>query len=121
VRWLYGAALCGFTALIAAWQAWNAWRALTPFLIDALGLALLAVLGAALARLSLRASPPGRWSFLLAWLMLALGGYALAVRALVALRGELPAESRWPTVRLNEHHELIKRSLEEYWKREGVR
>ena len=89
VRWLYGAALCGFIVLIAAWQAWNAWRALTPFLMDALGLALLAVLSAVLARFSLRASPPGRWSLLLAWPALVLGGYMLAVYALVALRGEL--------------------------------
>ena len=38
-----------------------------------------------------------------------------------ALRGELSAESRWPTVRLNEHHQMVLRSLEEYWKKEGAR
>lgn len=48
--------------------------------------------------------------------------YELIVEnAVAAMKGKLPAGSAWPSVRLNEHHRLVKRSLEEYWKREGVR
>lgn len=45
----------------------------------------------------------------------------LVENAEAAFKGRLPDGSHWPTVRLNEHHRLVKRSLEEYWKREGVR
>jgi 2-oxoisovalerate ferredoxin oxidoreductase alpha subunit len=38
-----------------------------------------------------------------------------------ALKGRLEQETRWPTVRLNEHHLVMKKGLEEYWKKEGVR
>lgn len=38
-----------------------------------------------------------------------------------ALAGKLAPETTWPTVRLNEHHLVSKRGLEEYWKKEGVR
>jgi len=38
-----------------------------------------------------------------------------------ALQGKLEPGTRWPTVRLNEHHALIKSSLEEFWKKEGIR
>jgi pyruvate/2-oxoacid:ferredoxin oxidoreductase alpha subunit len=38
-----------------------------------------------------------------------------------ALKGKLEQETRWPAVRLNEHHQVSKKGLEEYWKREGVR
>ena len=38
-----------------------------------------------------------------------------------ALSGKLQPESTWPTVRLNEHHRVSKRGLEEYWKKEGVK
>lgn len=37
-----------------------------------------------------------------------------------ALKGKLKQETRWPTVRLNEHHLVSKKGLEEYWKKEGV-
>jgi pyruvate/2-oxoacid:ferredoxin oxidoreductase alpha subunit len=37
-----------------------------------------------------------------------------------ALNGKLAPESNWPSLRLNEHHRVSKRGLEEYWKREGV-
>jgi len=37
-----------------------------------------------------------------------------------ALKGKLEQETRWPAVRLNEHHKVIKKGLEEYWKKEGV-
>ncbi len=45
----------------------------------------------------------------------------IADNAAAAAEGRLPAGSNWPSVRLNEHHHLVKRSLEEYWKKEGVR
>jgi len=38
-----------------------------------------------------------------------------------ALKGKLEQETRWPAVRLNEHHQVSKKGLEEYWKKEGVR
>lgn len=58
-------------------------------------------------------------------LITGLGGrdvpYELIVENMEAdLRGELPKESYWPSVRLNEHHRLVKKSLEEYWRKEGV-
>jgi pyruvate/2-oxoacid:ferredoxin oxidoreductase alpha subunit len=37
-----------------------------------------------------------------------------------ALNGKLAPESNWPSLRLNEHHRVSKRGLEEYWKKEGV-
>jgi pyruvate/2-oxoacid:ferredoxin oxidoreductase alpha subunit len=38
-----------------------------------------------------------------------------------ALKGKLEQETRWPQVRLNEHHKVSKKGLDEYWKKEGVR
>jgi len=38
-----------------------------------------------------------------------------------ALKGKLEQETRWPAVRLNEHHKVSKKGLEDYWKKEGVR
>jgi len=38
-----------------------------------------------------------------------------------ALKGKLEQETRWPSVRLNEHHKVSKKGLEDYWKKEGVR
>ncbi len=47
--------------------------------------------------------------------------YELVVEnTIAALQGKLEAKSRWPSVRLNEHHRISKKGLEEYWKREGV-
>ncbi|RJP32247.1 MAG: pyruvate ferredoxin oxidoreductase [Actinobacteria bacterium] len=37
-----------------------------------------------------------------------------------ALKGKLAQETRWPAVRLNEHHRVSKQGLEGYWKKEGV-
>jgi 2-oxoisovalerate ferredoxin oxidoreductase alpha subunit len=59
-------------------------------------------------------------------LITGLGGrdvtYGLIVENMeAALKGKLETESRWPSVRLNEHHLVSKRGLEEYWKKEGVR
>lgn len=38
-----------------------------------------------------------------------------------ALKGKMKQESAWPNVRMNEHHIVSQRGLEEYWKKEGVR
>ena len=38
-----------------------------------------------------------------------------------ALKGKLAQETRWPAVRLNEHHQVSKKGLEEFWKKEGIR
>lgn len=39
----------------------------------------------------------------------------------LALKGKLEPGSRWPAVRLNEHHLVSKRGLEEYWRKEGIK
>jgi pyruvate/2-oxoacid:ferredoxin oxidoreductase alpha subunit len=44
----------------------------------------------------------------------------IAENAMAASDGKLEPETRWPGVRLNEHHRVSKRGLEEYWKKEGV-
>jgi pyruvate/2-oxoacid:ferredoxin oxidoreductase alpha subunit len=58
-------------------------------------------------------------------LIIGLGGRdvrydVVAEKTEAALNGKLETESNWPGVRLNEHHRISKRGLEEYWKKEGV-
>jgi 2-oxoisovalerate ferredoxin oxidoreductase alpha subunit len=45
----------------------------------------------------------------------------LAENTEAAIKGKLLPESSWPSVRMNPHHEVSKRGLEGYWKKEGIK
>jgi pyruvate/2-oxoacid:ferredoxin oxidoreductase alpha subunit len=59
-------------------------------------------------------------------LITGLGGRDVTYELLVenteaAIKGKLLQESTWPSVRMNPHHQVSKRGLEEYWKKEGIK
>ncbi|OHB67380.1 MAG: hypothetical protein A2Y77_06120 [Planctomycetes bacterium RBG_13_62_9] len=59
-------------------------------------------------------------------LVTGLGGRDVTYEMLVenteaAIKGKLEQESIWPSIRMNPHHQVSKRGLEEYWKKEGIR
>jgi pyruvate/2-oxoacid:ferredoxin oxidoreductase alpha subunit len=45
----------------------------------------------------------------------------LAENTEAAIKGKLEQESIWPSIRMNPHHQVSKRGLEEYWKKEGIK